>query len=99
MPALICKEDYVFLGADCICEEYIINKSGSYPLALAAREIGAKTYVLAETFKHIRDFKIRTDPELETESVELLRTRAMVCSLRKMYEKVPLRFFDEIITG
>jgi len=43
--------DLVLVGADALTERAVINKIGTYPLALAAREAGIGCYAIASTLK------------------------------------------------
>ncbi|VAX17111.1 hypothetical protein MNBD_NITROSPINAE02-1322 [hydrothermal vent metagenome] len=52
MGLAIGEVDIVLIGADTICRDMtVINKSGSYLAALAAREAKKPVYVAADTFK------------------------------------------------
>jgi translation initiation factor 2B subunit (eIF-2B alpha/beta/delta family) len=52
MGAFVGEASAVVLGADSIrADGSVVNKVGSYPLALVAREAGVPVYVLAETLK------------------------------------------------
>jgi translation initiation factor 2B subunit (eIF-2B alpha/beta/delta family) len=45
------EADLVLVGADAVTEEGVVNKLGTYPLALAAREMGVGCYAIASTEK------------------------------------------------
>lgn len=51
--------DFVLTGADAVVENGgIINKIGSYTVAIAAKAHGRPFYVLAESFKFARLFPL-----------------------------------------
>jgi len=45
------RADVVLVGADAVTERAVVNKVGTYPLALAAREAGIGCYAIASTHK------------------------------------------------
>lgn len=47
LPRLVARADIVLVGADTVSEDDFVNKVGTYPLALAAREAGVPFYVAA----------------------------------------------------
>lgn len=47
LPMLVSQAAMVWLGADAVTERGVVNKVGSYALALAAREHGVPVYALA----------------------------------------------------
>jgi translation initiation factor 2B subunit (eIF-2B alpha/beta/delta family) len=53
LPLLLSQARMVWLGADAITEQGVINKVGSYAAALAAREHSVPVYALAERRKFI----------------------------------------------
>jgi translation initiation factor 2B subunit (eIF-2B alpha/beta/delta family) len=71
--SLVGESDVVMVGADAITPEGVVNKIGTYGLALAAREKAVPFYVLASTekflsppFSHALRIE-RRDPEEVTE--------------------------------
>jgi len=53
------KVDMVLVGAEGVVENGgIINKIGTYPLALCAKALNKQFYVLAESYKFIRYFPL-----------------------------------------
>ncbi|HYM82516.1 MAG TPA: hypothetical protein VEY91_14025 [Candidatus Limnocylindria bacterium] len=53
LPMLVSQAAQVWIGADAVTDKGILNKVGSYALALAAREHGVPVYALAERRKFI----------------------------------------------
>lgn len=63
----ISDADLVLLGADSVLEDgSVVNKAGTYLLALAAKDKGVPVFVVAESFKHSR----RRADEIELEEVD-----------------------------
>jgi translation initiation factor eIF-2B subunit delta len=54
LPLLLSQTRMVWLGADAVTDHGVINKVGSYAMALAAREHSVPVYALAERRKLIR---------------------------------------------
>lgn len=53
------KVDMVMVGADGVCESGgIINKVGTFPLAICASALNKPFYVVAESYKFIRMFPL-----------------------------------------
>jgi len=53
------KVDCVLLGADGVVETGgIVNQLGSYTIALIAKALNKQTYVLAESFKFVREYPL-----------------------------------------
>jgi translation initiation factor 2B subunit (eIF-2B alpha/beta/delta family) len=69
LPLLAAGASQVWLGADAVTDRGVLNKIGSYALALAARERSIPVYVLAERRKFLpaptRALKIREMPREE----------------------------------
>lgn len=99
LPGKIEKDDLILFGADCITKKYIINKTGSYPLALAAARAKARTFVLAEPFKCLSE----SQPDIVSVNQppsEILATSQNHLHVTNIYfEKVPIELIDRIITG
>ncbi|XP_013794345.1 translation initiation factor eIF-2B subunit alpha-like [Limulus polyphemus] len=56
------KVDVVLVGAEGVVESGgIINKIGTYPMAVCAREINKPFYVLAESFKFVRLYPLNQE--------------------------------------
>jgi translation initiation factor eIF-2B subunit delta/methylthioribose-1-phosphate isomerase len=88
--------DAVVLGADSLLPNGdVVNKVGSYPLALAALDRGRPVFVLAETMK------VSPDPEpsltLATER-QLGRPPARVAFESPLFERIPRHCVSAILT-
>ena len=53
LPILVAQAHLVWIGADAVTDRGVLNKVGSYALALAAREHSVPVYALAERRKFI----------------------------------------------
>ncbi len=62
LPGLVCRASIVLVGADGVSESDFVNKIGTYPLALAAREAGVPFHVAASLDRFISEaLRGRTD--------------------------------------
>ncbi len=50
-PSLVAEADVVLVGADTVAPSHVVNKAGTYPLALAARECETPLMVVAGSEK------------------------------------------------
>jgi translation initiation factor 2B subunit (eIF-2B alpha/beta/delta family) len=98
MGAYIGEASAVVLGADSIrADGGVVNKVGSYPLALVAREAGIPVYALAETLKIAApDFPLVFEP---LEWPELPQSLPSGVTARSVgFELVPAALITAVIT-
>ena len=95
-PGLVADCDAVVVGADSVTSKGVVNKVGTYPLALSAKREGVPFYVLAERYKVLPPslaphFRIEEKPpdEVTRERIPLGKVR------NRYFETTP---FD-LITG
>ncbi len=96
--AFIGEASAVVLGADSVrANGDVVNKVGSYPLALVARETRVPVYVLAETLKIAApDFPLQLEP---LEWPEAPRPPAPGIELRSVgFEVVPARLITAVVS-
>ena len=91
------KVDVVIMGADAVFDKFVVNKIGSFPLALLSRHFKKDVYVLANRFKFLnreleKAYKIR---EMGAEEVSSLGCEV----LNYYFEKIPIGLITEIISG
>ncbi|MEE9274085.1 MAG: hypothetical protein V3V62_02085 [bacterium] len=88
----------LLLGADTICSDLaVVNKTGSLPAALAAREAGAPCFVAADTFK-VSGSAAEADVVLEEgPGAEVWEEEAGRCA-NVYFETVPARLISCFIT-
>lgn len=89
------KPTKVFLGADALINEGIINKIGSYPIAQIAKNQKIHLYIVADSWKYTSK-KIR----LETRSLNEVWNRAPknIKIVNPAFEFVHKKYIDKIIT-
>jgi len=98
MGAFVGEASAVVLGADSIrADGSVVNKVGSYPLALVAREAGVPVYVLAETLKIATpDFPLVFEP---LEWPEMPQPPAPGVELRSVgFELVPAHLITAVVS-
>jgi translation initiation factor 2B subunit (eIF-2B alpha/beta/delta family) len=96
-PSLVDECDLMLIGGDALASEGLVNKIGTYPLALAARRVGVPFIALISTQKHLGHFDSRwiaeMDPkELFSEPIENIR----VCN--RYFDLTPLDLITRIVT-
>ncbi|MFQ6088513.1 MAG: translation initiation factor eIF-2B [Candidatus Methanofastidiosia archaeon] len=86
--------DKIFVGADCITNDYLINKIGTYPIALCAKREGVPFYALSETYKfNPSNILIEEKP-----SEEILKEKIPNLEVRNLYfDETPLNLVTKII--
>ncbi|MBU2710981.1 translation initiation factor eIF-2B [Zooshikella harenae] len=96
---VIPKVHAVILGADCILADgSVVNKSGSFLLALAAKEYQKPVYVVCESFK--RQAFTAEALTLEQHAPEELELPQLpgVDVMNQYFEVVPAEFITDIVT-
>lgn len=96
-PWLVSEADVVLVGGDALSREGLINKIGTYGLALAAREAAVKFIALMGTQKFMPQFDLafaceRSPAELLSEPLKSVR----VCN--RYFDLTPLRLISRLIT-
>jgi ribose 1,5-bisphosphate isomerase len=90
--------DIVLIGADRISEHSVVNKIGTYALALMARQKELPLYCACETSKFLRsDLLPFTQNEMDPEEV-WEKTPENVAIKNLYFEEIPLNLFTGIIT-
>ena len=98
LPGLVERCQLVLLGADAISENDFVNKVGTYPLALAAKEAGVPIYVAALTDKFIAE-GARGRPDRVWDPGEVLATPTPGVTVENRYfECIPLSLVEGIVT-
>lgn len=98
LPGLVSGVDLVLLGADSVSDDGFVNKTGSYALALAAREADVACYVAALTDKLLPS-ALRGDPTRARDADELLSDPpAGVAVSNRYFEVVPLALCRGLVT-
>ncbi len=89
--------EIVFIGADAVFEDCVVNKIGSFPLALLADYFKKDFFVLANKFKFLSDDLKGRYRILEMDPLEITRLNCEVVNV--YFERLPLNFVKEIISG
>jgi translation initiation factor eIF-2B subunit delta len=98
LPGLVSGADLVLLGADSVSDDSFVNKTGSYALALAAREAGVACYVASLTDKLLPS-ALRGDPARARDADEVLKAPPEgVAVSNRYFEIVPLALCRGLVT-
>ena len=99
LPAMVEKKDYILLGADAVSRDYFVNKSGSLPLLLAAREAGAISFILFERFKYTASPDLVSDRRPHP-ATEIMQGRVKnIQVINKYFEKINNKYADWFVSG
>jgi translation initiation factor 2B subunit (eIF-2B alpha/beta/delta family) len=98
LPRLVERCQLVLVGADAISENDFINKAGTYPLALAAREAGVPVYVAALLDKLIAEGARGSTDRVWDPSEVLSAPPPGVTVENRYFERVPLSLVEGIVT-
>lgn len=92
--AMICSKlkdaDLVLVGADGVCPEGVVNKVGTMPLAIVAKELGIPIIALCCTSKLI--------PVLDLDPMTTIRDADGYMFQEDVFELTPLSLFHSVIT-
>jgi translation initiation factor eIF-2B subunit delta len=88
-----------FMGVDCVARPGIVNKVGSWLLALACRELGIPLYALAGTEKFVTDERLFEFEDYERPGTEVWADAPSgVRILNKQYELIPFSWLAGLVT-
>lgn len=94
---LVRSADLVFMGADSLGDHGVVNKVGSLPLALAARDAGVPLYVLVDRTKLLPPGFPQTVADDRPEE-EVWKGRRGIRVWNRYFEIVPSALITEIVT-
>ncbi len=97
-PAQVARADVVLVGADGVTAEAVINKVGTYPLALAAQAHRVPLYALAGEEKFWPSAVAPLIPERDSAEV-WPEPAAGVTIVNRYFEPVPLDLFTGLVTA
>jgi translation initiation factor 2B subunit (eIF-2B alpha/beta/delta family) len=98
LPGTVDRCQLVLVGADAVSESDFVNKVGTYPLVLAAREADIPVYVAALKDKFIPS-GLRGDPDRLFDPAEVLEPGSTGVTVENRYfERTPLSLVEGIIT-
>jgi translation initiation factor eIF-2B subunit delta len=88
-----------FMGCDCVGRPGIVNKVGSWLLALACRELGIPLYALAGTEKFVTDERLFEFEDYERPGAEVWSDAPSgVRVMNKQYELIPFSWLAGLVT-
>ena len=88
--------DAVAVGMDCIVEDTLYNRVGTYPIAATAADVGTPVLVAGASTKVVDGgFQFETD---HRNASEVLREPADFAVENPAYDATPLRLVDEVVT-
>jgi len=95
---IVSEARVVLVGADAVTPDGVINKIGTWPLALAARERAVPVYALATTDKFVPDDH-ELPAELPRDAAEVLASPPAGVEIANYYfEATPLDLFQALVT-
>ncbi len=99
LPGLIAKRDYLVIGADGVTEDTLLNKAGTFPLLLAAREAGAVSFALYERFKEVSGHGPVSAPRNHAPKEIFSGTHPNITVRNPYFEAVPRHYVDWLVSG
>ena len=94
----IAESSLVLLGADLVTESFVVNKVGSFPIALLADRFEIPLYTVSELSKCMRA-KVVRDFDVERPQKELWSKIPKGIDVKNVYyEATPLDLFQGVIT-
>lgn len=101
VDALMCyavkNSDSILIGADQILKNgNVVNKIGSYPLAVCAKEFNKPFYVIADKSKFVNKTKFFSNSFPKN---EIWKTRNRVKIINHYFEEIPSKLITKIISN
>ncbi|SEL65014.1 translation initiation factor eIF-2B [Haloferax larsenii] len=91
------KCDRVVIGMDCIVDETLYNRVGTFPLVAAANEVGVPVTVVGSSAKLV-DGGFRFENEIRSPSEVMLEPVEGIDIENPAYDATPVDLIDEVIT-
>ncbi|ELZ83141.1 initiation factor 2B-like protein [Haloferax elongans ATCC BAA-1513] len=91
------KCDRVVIGMDCIVDETLYNRVGTFPLVAAANEVGVPVTVVGSSAKLVDD-GFRFENEIRSPSEVMLEPVEGIDIENPAYDATPVDLIDEVIT-
>ncbi|WP_396612205.1 translation initiation factor eIF-2B [Haloferax sp. S1W] len=89
--------DRVVIGMDCIVENTLYNRIGTFPLVAAANEVGVPVTVVGSSAKLV-DGGFRFENEIRSPSEVMLEPVEGIELENPAYDATPVELIDEVIT-
>lgn len=96
-PSLVREAEVVLVGGDALAANGLINKSGTFPLALAAQHVGVPFVALISRLKVRPHFDERWITEMDPSEV-LDAQRASIRVRNRYFELTPLALLTNVVT-
>ncbi|MDI6808735.1 MAG: translation initiation factor eIF-2B [Candidatus Eisenbacteria bacterium] len=98
LPVFLSRSDILLIGCDAVTERSFINKAGTYPICLVAREHNVPVYCLCETSKFIsaRTPLLRIEERDPGEIVNFALPNVSVKNI--CFEEIPLKLVKAFLT-
>jgi len=98
-PSLVSRCDLVLVGGDALAPEGLVNKIGTYPLALAAQRDDVPVVALISTQKLLTRFNPEWIPEMDpSELWDRVQPMENVRVLNRYFDLTPLSLISRIVT-
>jgi translation initiation factor eIF-2B subunit delta len=88
--------DRVVIGMDCIVEETLYNRVGTYPLVATANHAGVPVTVVGSSTKLIDEFRFENEVRPATEV--MLEPAEGITVENPAYDATPVDLIDEVVT-
>ena len=100
MTEALARADCAVVGADCVSADgYLLNKTGTYPLALCCRERGIPLYVLCDSLKFSPQLRDQILVEDSAEEDVVHRDRDDTFTVwNRYFEWIPIELVTSFIT-
>ena len=95
------KVDLVIVGAEGVVESGgIINKIGTYPIAITAKSMNKPVYVVAESFKYVRVFPLNQKdvPNCFKYTASTLKDKKDLSKEHPLVDYTPPEYIDLMFT-
>ncbi len=96
-PSLVRDADIVLVGGDALAPEGLVNKIGTFPLALAAQHVGIPFVPLISRLKLLQHFDERGIAEMDPSEV-LMASEASMRVRNRYFELTPLELLTHVVT-
>jgi translation initiation factor 2B subunit (eIF-2B alpha/beta/delta family) len=97
-PSLVAKSDLVLVGGDALAPQGLVNKIGTYPLALAAREANVPFIAALSELKFLSEFDPGRLPEMDPDELLPNPPPRNVRVLNRYFDLTPLDMLSQVVT-
>jgi len=97
VASFVPRADAVLVGCDTLCPDHFVNKLGTLPLVLCARQFNVPAYLLSSTHKMLSSSML-PEEEPPRPSEEVASPMQGVTVENVYYERVPLSLVKGVVT-